>query len=202
MLARPLTDHDDRPVEDKIVVLHDATWADYQRLLEMRGDQSAPRISFLEGELEIMSPSRSHEAIKSLLGRLTETWCLEKGVEFNAYGSWTLEKKEAARGVEPDECYVFGDVREPTRPDLAIEVVWTSGGLNKLEIYRELAVREVWFWRSGRLSIHVLGSVGYQEAPESTVLPGIDLVELVTFLDRPTVSQAIREYRAQLQARR
>ena len=40
-MARRLTDHDDRPVEDKIVVLHDATWADYQRLLEMRGDRSA-----------------------------------------------------------------------------------------------------------------------------------------------------------------
>jgi hypothetical protein len=34
MLARPLSEHDDRPVEDNIVVLRQATWADYQRLLE------------------------------------------------------------------------------------------------------------------------------------------------------------------------
>jgi hypothetical protein len=47
-----------------------------------------------------MSPSRSHEAIKSLIGRLVETWCLENGVEFSAYGSWTLEKKDANRGAE------------------------------------------------------------------------------------------------------
>jgi Uma2 family endonuclease len=201
MLARPLTEHDDRPVEDKIVVLHQATWADYQRLLELRGDHSAPRISFLEGDLEIMSPSRSHEAIKSLIGQLVEAWCLEKGIEFNAYGSWTLEKKEANRGIEPDECYVFGEVAEPTRPDLAIEVVWTSGGLNKLEIYRRLAVREVWYWRAGRISVHVLRGEAYEEVPASAVLPGIDLGELASFLDRPTASRAIREYRARLQSR-
>jgi Uma2 family endonuclease len=201
MLARPLTEHDDRPLEDNIVVLHQATWADYQRMLEMRGDHSAPRISFLEGDLEIMSPSRSHEAIKSLIGQLVEAWCLETGVEFNAYGSWTLEKKEENRGIEPDECYVFGEIAEPTRPDLAIEVVWTSRGLNKLEIYRRLAVREVWYWRAGRISVHVLRGEAYEEVPASAVLPGIDLAELASFLDRPTASRAIREYRARLQSR-
>jgi hypothetical protein len=81
-------------------------------------------------------------------------------------------------------------------------VVWTSGGLNQLEIYRKLGVREVWFWRRGQLTAHVLSDEAYAEAPESTVLPGIDLAELASFLDRPTASQAIREYRAALLARR
>ena len=77
MPARRLSAHDDTPVEDNIVVLYDATWADYERLLEIRGDQSAPRICFLEGAIEIMSPSRSHGFIKSVIGSLVETWCLE-----------------------------------------------------------------------------------------------------------------------------
>jgi Uma2 family endonuclease len=200
MLARALDDQDDGPVEDKILVLSPVTWADYQRLLEIRGDHSAPRISYLEGAVEIKSPSRSHEAIKSLIGRLVEAWCLEKGVDFNAYGAWTLEDKALERGVEPDECYVFGNVREPERPDLAIEVVWTRGGLNKLEIYRKFDVREVWYWRRGRITVHALRGESYAEIPASEVLPGIDLVKLASFLDRPTTSQAIREYRACLQA--
>jgi Uma2 family endonuclease len=204
MLARALTDHDDTPVEDNIVVLRDATWADYQRLLEMRGEHSAPRLSYLEGQIEIMSPSRTHEAIKSMIGRLIEAWCLEKAIEFSTYGSWTLEKKDKERGVEPDECYVFGQVAEPVRPDLAIEVVWTSGGINKLEIYRKLGVREVWFWRRGRISVHALrdggGEESYEEIASSEVLPGIDHVRLATFLDRPTTSQAIREYRGMLRS--
>lgn len=55
------------------------------------------------------------------------------------------------RGAEPDECYVFGEDPDPERPDLAIEVIWISGGMNKLEIYRALGVAEVWHWRRGRI---------------------------------------------------
>jgi hypothetical protein len=43
-----------------------------------------------------------------------------------------------------------------------------------------------------------LDAEGYSEAPGSSVLPGIDLDQLVSFLDRPSASQAIREYRAVL----
>lgn len=201
MLARKLSDHDDAPVDDRIVVLRSATWADYQRMLEMRGDRPVPRIAYSEGALQIMTPSRHHESLRTRIGRLLEVWCLEHHVEFSAYGSWTLEDKENERGVEPDECYVFGEVAEPERPDLAIEVVWTSGGIDKLALYRRLQVREVWFWRRGRIQVYVLGAEGYQQVSASEVLPGIDVAELASFIDRPTASQAIRQYRASLEKR-
>jgi Uma2 family endonuclease len=201
MVAQPHIPHDDTPVEDKIVVLRRATWADYQRLLEMRGDASSPRIAYLEGELEIMAPSRPHESIKSVIGRLVEVWCLEHDIEFGTYGSWTLESKETASGAEPDECYVFGDVSEPVRPDLAIEVVWTSGGIDKLALYARLEVREVWFWRRGRLTVHVLRGDAYEEAASSQVLAGIDLAELARYLERAPTSRAIRDYRDALRQR-
>jgi len=185
------------------VVLEGVTWADYQRILEIRGDQSGPRIAYAEGRLEIMSPSQDHESLKSLIGRLVEVYCLEAGIEFNTYGSWTIEDKSLDRGVEPDECYVFGPAREATRPDLAIEVVWTAGGLRKLDIYAALGVREVWFWRRGALTPYVLRSDGveYEEAKRSAVLPGLVLGELASYLDRPTTSAAIRAYRDALKAK-
>jgi len=198
MFAEDLRNHDDTPVEDKIVVLRGLSWSDYQRQLEVRGDRSVPRFAYLEGQLEIMTPSKPHESLKSRIGRLVEVWCLEKGIEFSAYGSWTLEKKEAERGVEPDECYVFGIEPEALRPHLAIEVVWTSGGVRKLDIYQKLGVQEVWFWRNGRITIHLLSGDQYLEAAASSALPGIDLIELCRYLDRATTSQAIREYRAAL----
>lgn len=186
---------------DHIVRLHGATWADYQRLLELRGERSVPRIAYLQGELQLVSPSRSHESLKSMIGRLVEAWCLERGVEFSAFGSWTLEDKGREAGAEPDECYVFGTVADPQRPDLAIEVVWTAGGLDKLAIYRRLGVREVWYWRDGALTTHVLRGDRYETVAGSEVLSGIDLNQLVSFLDRPTASQAIRDYRTALQRR-
>ena len=192
------SERDDSPTEDHIVHLHDVSWEDYERILEIRGDRSAPRIAYLKGELEIMSPSRNHECIKSHIARLVEVWCFEQDVEFAAAGSWTLKKKKWDRGAEPDECYNFGVVSAPKRPDLAIEVEWTWGRLDKLEIYRKLGVREVWYWRKGRIRAHALRGERYVKIPKSEVLPGINLVELASFIDRPTTSQAMREYRQAL----
>jgi Uma2 family endonuclease len=199
MSARRIPTHDETPVDDHIVVVRNAVWSDYQRLQELRGERPVPRLAYLKGALELMSPWREHEALKSLIGQLVEAWCLERGMEFKAFGSWTLESKETDRGVEPDECYVFGREPDAQRPDLAIEVIWTSGGIDKRAIYHALGVREVWFWRRGRLTAHVLRPDGYEEVAASEVLPGIDLGVLASFLDRPTASQAIREYRAVLQ---
>lgn len=189
------------PREDHFVVLRGATWADYQRLQQVRGNQSAPRITYVEGLLQIMSPSRTHESIKSVIGCLVEVFCLESAVEFSTYGSWTIEDEAVQRGVEPDECYVFGRVDEPVRPDLAIEVVWTSGGIDKLRVYRGLGVGEVWFWKRGVITPYVLREGEYEAALRSEVLPGIDLVQLASFVDRRTTSEAMRAYRAALAAR-
>ena len=81
----------DEPDIDHFVFLHDISWNDYERLLRMRGDHSAPRISYLEGEVEIMSPSRTHEGIKSLIGCLVEAYCLERGIRFQPLGGVDLE---------------------------------------------------------------------------------------------------------------
>jgi Uma2 family endonuclease len=185
------------PAGDNIVVLN-ATWADYQRMLEQRGDHSAPRFAYSDGRVEIMSPSEDHEAIKSTIGTLVEVWCMEHGIEFRTLGSWTLENKRAARAIEPDECYVLSDNQAATKPDLAIEVVWTSGGLNKLDIFCALGVPEVWFWRRGVISVHVLRDGEYVEQLTSQVLPGLDVATLATFINEPTTSQSIRKYRASL----
>lgn len=191
------------PDEDQVVVIRDATWADYQRLLSLRGESAVPRLTYFEGRLEIMSPSRSHEKKASRVGRLVEAYCLHAGIEFEALGSWTLEKKEAERGAEPDECYLFGDAtldEDPAAPELAIEVEWSRRAIDKLEVYRRLGVPEVWIWhrRSARISVHVLRGGAYVEVDRSQALPGIDLVQLASFLDHPSASAAIRAYRAAL----
>jgi len=198
--ARPLSSpQPPRAVDhDHIVVLHDATWADYQRMLELRGDDATPRFTYLEGRLEIMSPSRSHESIKSMIGRLIEAWCFATGLDITPYGSWTLEQKVSERGVEPDECYVVGDVADPARPDLAIEVVWTSGGIDKLEVYRRLGVREVWYWRDGRIDLFALRDERYEPLDASAVLPGIDHALLSRFIDERPMTRAVRAYRRAL----
>lgn len=195
MAAVRLADHDEAPDEDHIVVLHNATWADYERIMRIRGEHSGPQISFLEGELEIMSPSKTHESIKRRIGRLVEDWCVEKGIRFEPVGQWTIKQRAKERGAEPDECFVFGDLESAERPDLAIEVVWTSGGIDRLAIYRELGVREVWYWRRGTIRVYLLRSGQYREHPTSKALAGMDLKALARHVELPT-NKAISAWRS------
>lgn len=183
---------------DDIVVLEGVGWADYQRLLEIRGERAVPRMTYLEGRLELMNPSRSHESIKSMIGCLVEAWCLEKGIDISPYGSWTLENKEARRGAEPDECYVIGDNPDADRPDLAIEVIWTSGGIGKLEVYRKLGVREVWIWQNGKITSYVLRRDQYEATSRSELLPDLDFDQLIEFVGVYPMTKAVRAYRAAL----
>ena len=185
---------DEDEQHDQILCFGEVSWADYLALLRMRGEHSAPRITYLEGRVEIMSPSRFHEGMKSIVGCLLEAYCLECDIDFSPYGAWTLKDRAKKSGAEPDECYVFGDVANPKRPDLVIEVDWTSGGIEKLEGYRRLGVREVWRWRSGEFLPYLLHGEHYRQSDRSRALPGIDLPQLVSFLDRRPVSRAIRAY--------
>jgi Uma2 family endonuclease len=196
-LAAALRKRTGTPDEDSIVVLHDVSWEDYERLLAMRGDHSAPRISYLEGEVEITSPFRDHEAIKSYIGHLLEAWCIDRGMDVRPAGSWTIKKKAKRRGAEPDECYIFG-TEDRERPHLAIEVEWTHGGIEKLAIYEQLGVEEVWYWRKGIIEIHVLSAGKLVPAERSRLLPDLDLELLASMLDRDTLTKAVRDFRAAL----
>ncbi|MPY86898.1 MAG: Uma2 family endonuclease [Luteitalea sp.] len=155
-------------------------------------------MAYLEGALEIMSPSKDHERIKSYIGCLVQTYALERGIDFSPYGSWTLKSAPKESGVEPDECYIVGSDQSKEVPDLAIEVVWTSGGIDKLEISRRLGIGEVWVWKKGRIEIHLLNQGSYEHAGQSRLFPGLDVDFLCSFLDHPTASQAVRALREAL----
>ena len=181
---------------DQRVMLRSVCWDDYEAALTMRGESSAVRIAYLEGVLELMTPSRDHETLKKKLARLVEAYAEELGLELEGYGSWTLKRREEERGAEPDECYSIGIAGEV--PELAIEVIWTSGGLDKLEIYRRLGIREVWVWRGGEIAVFALRGDRYVAITRSEVLPQIDLDLVRSLLDTPSQSVALRELRARL----
>lgn len=198
-VALPRPNHADD--HDDIVRLHGLTWAQFEAILGARGDRPTPRLTYLEGELELMSPGRSHERIKKLLARMLEAWALEVGVRVEGVGSWTLKREAWQRGVEPDECYLVGR-GEAEAPDLAIEVVWSHGAIDKLAVYGPLGVREVWIWEEGRVDIHVLRGSQYVEVARSEVLPTLDLAEMLRHADPLAQDASVRAWRDALRARR
>ncbi len=201
--AQPLATPPDPDTIDQFVYLN-IGWGDYEKLLAMRGDSSAPRITYLDGVVELMSPSRYHELDKKRFARLLEAWSEAAGVQLEGYGSWTLKSKRQKRGAEADECYTVGRVAEDDRdrPDVAIEVVWTSGGIDKLEVYRKLGVREVWFYERGSLRFFALrggkGRERYAEIPLSELVPRLPRDLLLACMSEPSQTAALRALRAGL----
>lgn len=183
--------------EDQRITLYDVSWCDFELMLRIRGDHAGVRMTYLNGVLELMSPSIDHEGIKTMIARLLELYALEEGVALNGFGSWTLKNALRARGLEPDEGYSVGTGR-PTRPDLAIEVVWTSGGIDKLEVYRGLGVPEVWIWREGQIEVHVLRGDAYERRERNVLFPDLDLAELARHIDVENQSEAVQRYRETL----
>lgn len=173
--------------------LHGITWEQYETLRDATDHIPGLRMTYLEGVLELMGPSRDHEGIKTCLARLLEIYALERGLPLNGYGSTTFRKRVQERGLEPDECYCVGPLKEV--PDIAVEVVLSSGGIDKLDVYRGLDVPEVWFWEDGRLAIWQLGADGYRAAARSRFLPDLDVEQLLTFLRPDDQTEAVRAYR-------
>lgn len=195
---------DDGPVrEDNVIVLYDVSWEDYLAIDRIRGDRTRPKLAYLDGMLELMTTGTEHELDKKVFARFLEAYAEARRIRFNGAGGYTLLKKLKKAGIEPDECYFVGPVKE--FPDLAIEVVKTSCSIDKLEIYRRFGVCEVWFWIQHVLHIYSLVGDRYQRRTNSTLLRGLDVPDLVRRVDRCDPSdqtEHVRRYRLSLEAKR
>jgi len=185
------------PTADERVVIA-CDWDSYEIQLALRGERSRPKLAYLDGVLEIMSPGPHHENIKSRIGMVIEAYLVCTNLKGGPRGGPTLRRRKQQAGAEPDESYSFVklDRDNPATPDLVIEVNWTRGGIDKLEIYRRLGVREVWFWEREQISVHVLGPKGYEVQPRSSLLPGLDIdlvLRLLELDDVVDVHAAMRE---------
>jgi hypothetical protein len=80
-------------------------------------------------------------------------------------------------------------------PDIAFEVVLTSGGVNRLAIYAGLGVAEVWLWRNGIFEIYRLGPTGYERRERSGLLPELDFAPLVPLVEMQDQTRALQTFR-------
>ena len=176
------------------------TWREF-KAVEQLLDRPGYRLSFLDGILEIRRmPGEPHETVKERIGALLELYLLATGYDFTPTGSMTLESEAGNVKREADKSYKLAPGR--SRPDLAIEIVFTSGGINKLESYKRLKIAEVWFWEDGVLEIYHLRGEGnalsYEKISNSEAVKGIDLDLLLQCINVTNHVEAIKAFQRSL----
>lgn len=177
-------------------ITNEVSWQQYEALLVRLEDNSYYRFTYLDGVLEIVSPSRQHEGVKKRIATLLEVYFEETDTEYFPLGSTTFRRQERRGGTEPDESYCIGLEKE--FPDLVVEVVFTSGGLDKLAVYARLGVSEVWFWENARFSLYRFKGDKYESIPKSELLPGLDLALLAEYVQHPNPLAAVKAFRQQI----
>ena len=185
------------PNADERLVMHGMSWEGYETLLALRGESRLPRVAYLDGAIELMSPSQEHEDIEARIEALINAYCIDADITVFPRGGPTLRRQLEEAGLEPDASFNFGWSK--AIPDLALEVIWTSGGIEKLEIYRRLGIPEVWFWKEDAIEIFALDHGTYTRRTRSTWLPDLD-ASLVCRLALSTgsLNDTVRELRSSL----
>ena len=151
---------------DQRIVYSSITWQQFKLIQAGFAESPGIRLAYYDSTIEILMPGRDHEVFSRLIGFLIGLFCLENEIEFEPTGSMTQER-EGEVSAQADESYCFG-ASKPI-PDLVIEVVFTSGGLKKLQRYQALGVPEVWFWQDGLFSLYHLRNNHYDKITHSEI---------------------------------
>jgi len=179
--------------EQRLTMPRNYDWQQFEALEALLAESTGLRITYLDGAIELMTVGEPHELIKKSLAMLLEADFIEIGIEFIPVGNATRRSEAKGVSFEPDESYYLHEKK--ANPDLAIEVILTSGNLQKLEKYRRFQIPEVWLWENAQLKVYALVNEAYQEMDRSQLLPELDLALLVRCVQMPSRLEAIRVFR-------
>ncbi|HEX8073039.1 MAG TPA: Uma2 family endonuclease [Pyrinomonadaceae bacterium] len=180
------------PAEER-VLLQGVSWETYERLLADQRDRSAPRLTYDRGRLEIMSPSGEHEEINDRFKYFVLAVAEELDLELRSFGSKTFKRADLAKGFEPDSCFYIqsvervADTRDPDLtlhppPDLVVEIDLSHPSLDKLPVYAQAGVPELWVYDGRAVTISVLRGDAYAATETSLALPPVTAAVLTHFI--------------------
>lgn len=200
------------PIADQQhILLEDVSWDFYEHLLSEIGNRQI-RVTFDQGNLEIMSPLPKHERWGAWIGRLIELMCFERAIDCQPLGSTTFRDEAQQKGLEPDECYYFKqaaiarrleDAWNPDRdpvPELVVEIDITSRSIAREPIYAALGVKELWRFDGSRLKVLHLSAKGrFVPKARSIALPFLPIEKFSQFVLRAREKdqlKVLREFRS------
>lgn len=192
--------HETSVDEDQRLLLHGVPWSTYVVLADSLESQGA-QLTYLEGQLEIMTKSGLHEISTKMIARLVELFCLERDIPLYGYREMTMRSEEKECGLEPDEWYRRGSDGRP--PHVALEVIVSNPLLDKLEVYRRLGIREIWVYVAAKHAFDFLAlrNDQYEKIATSELIPELDFSRILHYLQHPDQHDALKAFRDELRAK-
>lgn len=180
---------------DSTLILHDISWEDYEELLEKVGEASGLRISYYNGELQVMTLSTIHENYSRLLEKMLALLSVILRVRIISFGSATMKKGKKRAGAEPDCCFYIQsaaligkkiqiDFNQDPPPDVVLEIDVHHKSTGKFAIYAALGVSEIWLYDEKQMHFYLLREGRYVEVGQSQALPMLTSQILTGFLER------------------
>jgi len=184
----------DRQTIDQRVAI-DGNWDQFKLIQKASENSPGVKLSFFAGAIEILMPGFQHENFSEIIGYLVTTFLLTQGIRFYPCGSMTQEKIGEV-STQADKSFCLEAAK--SIPDLSIEIVYTSGGLNKLRKYQALGVLEVWFWEDGTLRLYHLRKDSYEEVIQSELSGletlNIDLLKRCILMGETDLAEAVKVF--------
>lgn len=191
-MTAQIIEKDITPKEQRFILPGYHSWEEFEAIEALMKNQPGLRITYLDGCVEFMTLGEQHELIKTTIGIFLALYFFEKGINFIPVGSATRRSEEKGASFDPDESYYLGERKQ--HPDLAVEVVITSGEIEKLEKYKRFKIKEVWFWEDNRLAIYRLRDDSYEQVSRSEFLPALDIDLLVCCVMMPSILEGREEF--------
>jgi Uma2 family endonuclease len=176
------------PNEQRIV-LSQVNWAKFEVLLSEMGEGRFTHLTYDRGSLELMTPLAEHERSSKLIESLLLLLSDELKQPMLVRRPLLLKRVELQQAVEPDlGCFCGSEIL----PDLVMEVALTQSSLDKLPIYANFGIPEVWRYLSAgerqpttrHLRIYHLQSQSYIESDRSLNFPFLTAATVLQFLDQ------------------
>jgi Uma2 family endonuclease len=198
------------------VLLQGVSWETYHQLSRALEPHQPPvLLTYYHGALEIMTAPFEHEKWKKIISDLVELIAGELEIDFVSSAQTTFQLEYKAGGFEGDDSFYFSypeqiirmteiDLAKDPAPDLVIEVDISSPSINKLPLFADLGVHEVWRYHHGSVKIYRLVNGGFVEAESSAFLPGVtaqavtELIAARQSLPAYVWQRRVREYAQQL----
>lgn len=187
--------------DDASITFNDVSWDEYEELLEQVGESRGLRISYDNGNLQIMTISAEHEKYALFINSLIAGIRLRLRLNILSFGSATMRKRKRSKGNEPDACFyvqtapLIGnkiqlDFETDPPPDIVVEIDVHHDSRARFPVYAALGVAEIWRYDAELMTIfHLSGNaesdaLTYVEHHASAALPMLTAQILTEMLDR------------------